>query len=248
MSNITTYIKDVVTISKQIDASVLVFTDEYVSAVNETQTIFLLQRDDLPQFPFTSLAVRDRVGEIYERLTAFEDIVVDFKTNQKNEVEEIQIKSASNKAKMNFKCIRKSIIDGSERNALESIKPRERPLKNIRLNETHSVHLTEKEVKTIVTADGMLKSSYISLNNGTDSMEIILVSENGEKFNMESEFPGLPMVSGTSPHFAHRYNTKDFLKLIKLFGKESFIIDEKGVVVFKAGSTRVLLTPVRNPV
>ncbi len=247
MSDITNFIKSIVLTCKNIESSTLLITKEVVSAVNESETVFLIQNTDIPEFKFNTLAIRDRINEVSQRFTAFDDIKIDFKINVDQGVEEILISSPSNKFKTNFKCIRADIVTGTGRlNVSELVKPRERPSKSIRYTEAYTIEFSEKEIAALNTADNMMKSSYTTINSN-EGLELLLISENGERFSYQVEKPGVS-IDGTEALFAYRYNTKDFLKVLKLFGKSPIIVSDRGMLVFKAESAKVILMPIKNPV
>lgn len=224
-------------IANKLNSSVMVMTKEFASSVNEEQTLFItVAQNNIPITSFDSLATRDRIPTLYQRITMFENSSVSFKTNDTGEVEDINISAKRNK--INFKCMKKAVVLGHEKSFKDIAQgTRPRPPKKITAPHHCKITMTPEEFANLEQLAKTIDTELLLLNSD-ESVSIIIASDTtGEKGKIELETDALLISNNTSTLFAYRYNLKEFIKTFKSFFETKsenidFIVCSNGFLSF----------------
>ncbi len=224
-------------IANKLNSSVLIITKEFASTVNEEQTLFItVGQKDIPTTSFESLATRDRISILFQRITMFENSAVTFKTTDTGEVEDINISSKRNK--INFKCMKKAIVLGQEKSFKDIAQgTRPRPPKKITAPPHCKITMTPEEFANFEQLSKTIDTELLLLNSD-DVVSIILSSDTtGEKGKIELENDAMLLANNTGTLFAYRYNLKEFIKTFKSFFETKsenieFVVCSNGFLTF----------------
>jgi len=169
-------------------------------------------------------------------MTMFDTPTTTFKVTDTGEVEDINISSKRNK--INFKCMKKSVVLGQEKTFKDIAQgTRPRPPKKITAPPHCKITMTPEEFASLEQLAKTIDTELLLLNSD-ETVSIILSSDTtGEKGKIELEQDALLISNNTSTLFAHRYNLKEFIKTFKSFFETKtdnieFIICSNGFLTF----------------
>jgi len=244
---LTQYLIDLFEVANHTKASVIFISPTLISSTNAKQNVFVMQTDGIPQLPFEALCTRDRISEFNARISQWDDVNLEFKTSDIKEVTEVVFSSKKFKSKMNFKCMKKSVIMGAERSFQDvSLNvARETPPKNIKVQPEFKIELSPTEITSLSEGDRLLKSEFVTISCNNGIVELSLVSNNGEKMTIDVDIPCMA-ISSNNATFSYRYSTPDFLSLIKHYGNSGITICSHGVIKLPAKHVHIYIVPIKN--
>lgn len=245
-----TYISEIFTVFNDIKATVIIFGPELISATNAAQDVFAIQYAEqiITKMPFTSMCTRDRISEFNNRIKQWDDVAMDFKTTN-GEVMEVVFSSKKSKAKINFKCMKKSVIMGAERSFQDvSLNvAREIPPKRLKVDPEFKLIMDASEIATLSDGNRMMKSEFVTINSDKGKAEVILTSDNGERMNIDIDVPVIQVGSKDST-FSYRYRADNFLNLVKRYGTDGIVLCSHGVVRMQTPHVAIYIAPIKNVV
>lgn len=231
------FINKIVFVANKLNCSVMIITKEFASAVNESQTLFVtVAQQHIPITSFESLATRDRISTLFQRLTMFENSAITYKVNDSKEVEDINISAKRNK--INFKCMKKAIILGHEK-SFKDIAQGTRPKPPKKINAPHhcKVIMTPEEFIALEQLSKTIDTEHVLINSDKEVSIVLSSDSNGEKGKIDLNDAPILLANSTSCLFAHRYDLKEFIKTFKCFfdvksTNVEFIVCTNGFITF----------------
>jgi hypothetical protein len=229
--SIIDYIRNVIKVAKIAGIDSAVFEKDLVRGLDENKTVFILHKDDVPEFPFDGMGLGrlDLFSSRYALVDGRPDVSIEGEISTKDGTNQVtQLTFKAKNLKVDYRCANATIFKSP---------------KNVKNPMIYQFSINQDAVETLVKAQSAMGVEHLTLISNADGMRFELVDTNNDVFSHDFSAQAISIEEREDAMFVHRYPVKTLIALFKQDPEQTVELNLSGIMKVRILGVDVYVFP-----